>query len=560
MNISDELLNEFKERLHITHNSEDDNLKRLISFSIVDLQAKTGNFDVETNEQAKELVFERARYAYNDALEYFETNFISQITALGVSLAYEETEPPDEDALEKALAAYDKKPILSEGAPTAIPEYIGQTAYDRLNRIAFVAYDLTADSWQVLGSQGGGGAVHWNDLLGKPTTFPPAAHAHTAAEISDFEAAVSNAIPEEYLTLSEGDERYQPKGTGGGTGEPAAWGNITGDLANQTDLQAALNEKADADHSHLWTDIEEKPTTFPPAAHGHATAEVEGLEAALGNKADTVHNHTWNEITNKPTSYPPETHAHAIQEIEGLQTALDNKANATHGHVWADISEKPSSFPPGPHNHGVEDIIGLQAALDDKANADALAGKADVVHTHAADEITDLSEAVAEAIPADYLTQAEGDARYMLLGAGGSDAPALLAEITATQTLVNTYTKINFNRVLYDNKGGFNPVTSEYTIPESGLYMLSVSILTHVDPNTNLGVQIYRNTGGDRILTYHISPDGSAKMLLTIGGVGGNYYQAGDKIHIRANANKSTPTYIVAEYTNSYVMLTKIGN
>lgn len=90
MIISDELLTEFKARMRITHNSENDNLKRILSFSAEDLLQKCGAFDLETNERAKELVFERSRYVYNDALEFFDQNFLSAITSLGVSLALEE--------------------------------------------------------------------------------------------------------------------------------------------------------------------------------------------------------------------------------------------------------------------------------------------------------------------------------------------------------------------------------------------------------------------------------------------------------------------------------------
>ena len=44
MEISDELLQEFKDRMHITHDIEDENLKRLLSFSVVDLISKCGPF------------------------------------------------------------------------------------------------------------------------------------------------------------------------------------------------------------------------------------------------------------------------------------------------------------------------------------------------------------------------------------------------------------------------------------------------------------------------------------------------------------------------------------
>jgi hypothetical protein len=90
--ISDDILDELKERLHISHSSEDDNLMRLLSFSVQDLQAKCGEFDLETNAQAKELVFERVRYAYNDALEFFDDNFLSMITRLGLEIALQEAD------------------------------------------------------------------------------------------------------------------------------------------------------------------------------------------------------------------------------------------------------------------------------------------------------------------------------------------------------------------------------------------------------------------------------------------------------------------------------------
>lgn len=97
--VTPQLLEEFKERMHITHGSEDNNLKRLLSFSIAAIKDSCGDFDIygetELDQRAKELVFERARYAYNDALEFFDDNFLSQINSLGLSIAFKEGEPVD---------------------------------------------------------------------------------------------------------------------------------------------------------------------------------------------------------------------------------------------------------------------------------------------------------------------------------------------------------------------------------------------------------------------------------------------------------------------------------
>lgn len=89
MNITDDILMEFKERMHLGDH-EDDNLRRILSASFVALQQACGLYDIHTDVEFKELVFERSRYVYNDALEYFNTNFLSQINSLGMNKALEE--------------------------------------------------------------------------------------------------------------------------------------------------------------------------------------------------------------------------------------------------------------------------------------------------------------------------------------------------------------------------------------------------------------------------------------------------------------------------------------
>lgn len=89
--VTDDLLKEFKNRMHISHKSEDSSLKRLLSYSIAYIESRCGDFDTDSNDildqQATELVLERTRYAYNDALEYFENNFLSEIFALGIEMS-----------------------------------------------------------------------------------------------------------------------------------------------------------------------------------------------------------------------------------------------------------------------------------------------------------------------------------------------------------------------------------------------------------------------------------------------------------------------------------------
>lgn len=94
--ISDEILEEYKLENNISHSSEDPKIKDQLSRSVAYVLDMCGKFDLDGNEstdlRAKELVFNRARYAYNDAVEFFEDNFLSEITSLGIDLAGEKDE------------------------------------------------------------------------------------------------------------------------------------------------------------------------------------------------------------------------------------------------------------------------------------------------------------------------------------------------------------------------------------------------------------------------------------------------------------------------------------
>lgn len=84
--ITPSILQEFKDRLHLG-DDEDGNLLSILSASEISLKKSCGEYDIELDEDFKELVFERSRYVYSDALEYFDTNFQSRINGLGLDKA-----------------------------------------------------------------------------------------------------------------------------------------------------------------------------------------------------------------------------------------------------------------------------------------------------------------------------------------------------------------------------------------------------------------------------------------------------------------------------------------
>ncbi|PHB90220.1 hypothetical protein COE98_16565 [Bacillus wiedmannii] len=87
--ILNEILQQFKDRMRLG-DDEDDNLRRILFASNEALIKVCGSYDIAKDETFKELVFERSRYVYNDALEYFTKNFLTEINSFGIAKALEE--------------------------------------------------------------------------------------------------------------------------------------------------------------------------------------------------------------------------------------------------------------------------------------------------------------------------------------------------------------------------------------------------------------------------------------------------------------------------------------
>lgn len=72
--ITDDILKQFKQRMRITFDCDDDNLRALLERSYSIIKANCGNFDL-SNDFGKFLVFEHSRYTLNDDSEFFMENF-----------------------------------------------------------------------------------------------------------------------------------------------------------------------------------------------------------------------------------------------------------------------------------------------------------------------------------------------------------------------------------------------------------------------------------------------------------------------------------------------------
>ena len=95
-------------------------------------------------------------------------------------------------------------------------------------------------------------------------------------------------------------------------------------------------------HHHPWSEIDDKPATFPPAEHTHTTAQVEGLDSALAGKAEA-------------------THSHALADVTGLQAALNGKANTSHTHTTAQVTGLDTALA---GKAAQADLVALQQKLE----------------------------------------------------------------------------------------------------------------------------------------------------------------------------------------------------
>lgn len=153
-----------------------------------------------------------------------------------------------------------------------------------------------------------------------------------------------------------------PKGADG-TGADPAWGNITGALSNQTDLQTALNAKANTadlgdlaskDTADYTTDITNKPTLGALAAKDTADYATD--------------------VTNKPT----------LGTMASVNDASsDDKTYGRKNGSWVEVTGGGGGGGTwGSITGTLSDQTDLQDALDSKADSEALASEFDETETY----------------------------------------------------------------------------------------------------------------------------------------------------------------------------------
>jgi hypothetical protein len=143
------------------------------------------------------------------------------------------------------------------------------------------------------------GAASWSTISGKPSTFPPSTHTHTASDITDFASAVNNT------TLS-----------GGGGTVTGVVGSLAGDIDRLHDVEVSAWQP-----NHIYLNV-------PTSTHPWTLVEYGGIVYQLhdahtsGETFDSTERAYWKQHT---ASAPP-SHSHVISDTTGLQAALDSKS------------------------------------------------------------------------------------------------------------------------------------------------------------------------------------------------------------------------------------------
>lgn len=205
------------------------------------------------------------------------------------------------------------EPIFTDKSGTAL-------RFKTLVAGANVTFSVAADTLTINSTgSGGGGSVAWGAITG---TLSDQGDLNTAlngkAALSHTHAA-SDVTSGTFATVRLGSGTANSgtwlRGDGAWASLPAvavSWGGITGSLSSQTDLQSALNAKANTSHTHVAGDI--VSGTFATARLGTGTANSGSWLRGDGAWA-SLPSAQWGTLTG------------TLSAQSDLQNALDAKAN-----------------------------------------------------------------------------------------------------------------------------------------------------------------------------------------------------------------------------------------
>lgn len=269
-----------------------------------------------------------------------------------------------------------------------------------------VGNNLSIDENGVLSSQAGG-VSSWEELTGKPTSFPPNVHTHSWSSITDKPITFPSSShshswasitdkPGTFLPTSHQHAQSDINNTGWITNAIGLKLNATTfndlfekvtDSNGNTYIRAKMSLVSDGGITAYGTGpagsiFDELPiaTSSTPGVikigdnlsidgNGVLSAQAAGvtswsdLEDKPTRFDPTPHVHEWSTIENKPSTYPPSIHNQHWNTLTAVPAWLSPSSLVTfessHGHDWDNIKNKPSKYSPSTHSHTQSQITNI---------------------------------------------------------------------------------------------------------------------------------------------------------------------------------------------------------
>jgi hypothetical protein len=154
-------------------------------------------------------------------------------------------------------------------------------------------------------------SVMWTEIVGKPSTFPPAAHDHDEryyTKSMQNRSFLPSSYKPDWMALLNRPTSFAP-------------------TAHTHDDRYYLKAQSDAAYlpsSYLpaWANLTGKPATFAPSSHSHVTDDMPGLGAVLAGYVTTSDGR----LTDART---PVSHTHVAAQITDFAQALNANITST---------------------------------------------------------------------------------------------------------------------------------------------------------------------------------------------------------------------------------------
>ena len=276
--------------------------------------------------------------------------------------------------------------------------------------------------------------------------------------------------------------------------DSAIWGNISGTLSNQIDLQSALDNKSDIAHTHALNDISDVIITTPSVNQSVVFDGTNWINQqidhnSLLNIGTNTHTQIDSHIANN--NNPHGTNVSNLTDVS-LTTLSTGNVLRYDGTNW--INYPDSNYEPAfTKNTAFNKDFGTVAGTVAEGNHNHDGVYAPVVHTHVMADITDstwisditnesiknLSDVSSSMVPSDgqVLTYNSTSGLWEAQNSSGS-APKVCCRHngSSSQSLSSSFITINIGTDVTTDTSYYSVASNEITILQSGWYKVTYEV------------------------------------------------------------------------------------